>query len=656
MELIRSIMGNRANVHLQSPVAPAHAAVDRRPDECFPPADIRPNERPPSSGSSRNIPPPSFPFEAWSSILSSSLETLRRLAGATEREFLHIGNEMQGVYQRSAALSQDARNFVEAASGERVQNLIEQLRQILREMEAYLDQTQVQNSSYCTSFDSVGSLLKKIAAPLEGFKRMSKNLYILEVLIKIESAHIGESGSEFINLAIDINKLTQQIKEKSNIISEHGLLLSSIISKNIKEANTALTTQKGMVLSTIANTVTSISGLDSVNQRFSMLGTSISSASSENANHISQIVQSMQFHDIFRQQVEHVIEALEGLLPSISGCRLDTAAPEGCNAQEVISKAGDVCELQEAQLQFASAELYAAVASIVSNLSDISGQQKQMARDIYSHTGMSNSSGGSFIDDVSHHMTSITELLTTCAGTNADLAVIMNEVIDTVREITGFVADIETIGHDINQIALNARIKAASTGPEGASMCVLAEEIGHLSHGDVQRTESITSILTDIDATTGHLFDEARSGEEHLTVKLIEMKAALNDILAILENMGTELFSMLSQIHSRVNSLSVEIEKINRGIDVHERCKAMADEVLGNLRKIFNQSRGLYPASAAFKEDLRRMAERYTMESERRIHEDIARKHGVIPSSAPVAAAASAKDADSEFGDNVDLF
>jgi hypothetical protein len=172
----------------------------------------------------------------------------------------------------------------------------------------------------------------------------------------------------------------------------------------------------------------------------------------------------------------------------------------------------------------------------------------------------------------------------------------------------------------------------------------------------VQRTESITSILTDIDATTGHLFDEARSGEEHLTVKLIEMKAALNDILTILENMGTELFSMLSQIHSRVNSLSVEIEKINRGIDVHERCKAMADEVLGNLRKIFNQSRGLYPASAAFKEDLRRMAERYTMESERRIHEDIARRHGVIPSSAPVAAAASAKDTDSEFGDNVDLF
>ena len=655
MELIRSIMGNIGNLHLQSPVAPAHAAVGRMQDECCPPVDNRQHERMPSNGSSRTIPPPSFSFDAWSSTISSSLKTLRRLAGATEREFLHIGNEMQGVYHRSATLSQDAQNFVEAASGERVQNLTEQLRQILSEMEAYLDQTQSQNANFCTAFDSVGSLLEKIAAPLEGFKKMSKNLYILEVLIKIESAHIGESGHEFINLALDINKLTQQIKEKSNIISNHRVLLTSIISKNIKEANAALETQKGMVLSTIANTATSISGLDSVNQRFSMLGNAISSASSENANHISQIVQSMQFHDIFRQQVEHVIEALEGLLPSISGGQFDTEAPEGRNAEEVISKAGDVCELQEAQLQFASVELYAAVSSIVSNLSDISGQQKLMAQDIYAHTGMSNTSDGSFIDDVSHHMTSITELLTTCAGTNADLAVIMKEVTDTVNKITGFVSDIENIGQDINQIALNARIKAASTGPEGASMCVLAEEIGHLSQGDVQRTESITSTLTDIEATTGLLFDEAKSGEENLTAKLIEMKTALNDILAILENMGTELFSMLSQIHSRVNALSVEIEKINRGIDVHERCKAMADEVLSNLRQIFNQSRELYPASAAFKEDLRRMAERYTMESERRIHEDIARKHGVITASAPVEVASS-KDSDSEFGDNFDLF
>ncbi len=607
-------------------------------------------------GENSTPPSASCSFAAWASTVSSSLVTLRELSGATEREFLQIGSEMQNIYLSSSTLSQTAHTLVEVASGERVQTLIEQLRQMLHEMETYLEHTQIQNSNYCTTFSMVEGQLEQIVGPLEGFNKMSKNLYILEVLIKTESAHIGEIGGEFINLALDINKLTKQIKEKSARINEHKMLLSSLIAKNMHWAQSALSTQEQQVLSTLGNTVTSITALEATNQQFFRLGSTISSTSTENANHISQVVQSMQFHDIFRQQVEHVAEALEGLLPAIEAISLETAPHDEASRQEVISRAGDVCELQEAQLQFASAELYAAVTSIISNLSDIVGQQKLMAQDIYANSGMSNAAGRSFIDDVAFHMSSITELLTACGETNNDLAVIMKEVTDTVGEITGFVFDIEEIGQDINIIALNARIKAASTGPEGASLCVLAEEIGHLSHGDAQRTDTITSTLNQIHAATGTLFAEAKSGEATLAAKLSEMKATLHEILDILETMGMEVVSLLSQVQHQVNALSEEIDTLNRGINVHERAKVMADTVLAHLQQIFVESRNVLPASAAFKEDLRRMAERYTMESERRIHEDIARRHGVQATAASVQAIAESTNTDSEFGDNVDLF
>lgn len=642
VEPILLLAGNRDRIQISSgPVRPAFERLDD--------AGVFPGEN--------NISPSaSCSFAAWASTISSSLVTLRELSGATEREFLQIGSEMQNIYLRSSALSQTAQTLVEVASGERAQALIEQLRQMLQEMETYLEHTQIQNSNYCTTFNTVEGQLEQIVGPLEGFNKMSKNLYILEVLIKTESAHIGEIGGEFINLALDINKLTKQIKEKSTIINEHKVLLSSLIAKNMLWAQSALSTQEQQVLSTLGNTVTSITELEATNQQFFRLGSTISSTSTENANHISQVVQSMQFHDIFRQQVEHVAEALEGLLPSIEAVSLETAPHDEVSRQEVISRAGDVCELQEAQLQFASAELYAAVTSIVSNLSDIVGQQKLMAQNIYANSGMSNASGRSFIDDVAYHMSSITELLTDCGGTNNDLAVIMKEVTDTVGKITCFVSDIEGIGQDINLIALNARIKAASTGPEGASLCVLAEEIGHLSHGDAQRTDTITATLNQIHDTTGTLFAEAKSGEANLAAKLIEMKATLHEILDILETMGSELVSLLSQVQHQVHSLSEEIETLNHGINVHERAKVMADTVLAHLQQIFVESRNVLPASAAFKEDLRRMAERYTMESERRIHEDIASRHGVQTAAAPVLAAAKSTSNDSEFGDNVDLF
>jgi hypothetical protein len=116
------------------------------------------------------------------------------------------------------------------------------------------------------------------------------------------------------------------------------------------------------------------------------------------------------------------------------------------------------------------------------------------------------------------------------------------------------------------------------------------------------------------------------------------------------------LLFQLPQIQSQIKALAGEIESIAGSIDVHERTKTMAESVLRNLRQVISQSRALYPASDSFKEDLRRMAEQYTMESERRIHEEIAGKHGVQLSVTTTQPLTDAKAVDSEFGDNVDLF
>jgi methyl-accepting chemotaxis protein len=592
---------------------------------------------------------------AWPALLSSSLDTLRRLAGATEHDFLQIGSQMQEIYLRSIALSETAHRLVEVASGEGIRALMDKLGQMLREMEAYIGQAQGRNSDSSATLDQVKTLLQKVAEPLEGFGKMSKQLYILEVSIKIESTYLGQMEGEFLNLAQDVKKLSRQIKEKANAVQDQRLLLSSAITEIIADIHTVNANQEVKVRAAISDTAASLSGLETVNERFSLLGKGISAVSEENANNISGIVQSMQIHDIYRQQVEHVIEALEGFESSLSGACNENG---GCvnPGQELIGKAGDVCELQEAQLQFASAELYTAVASIVANLRDISMQQERMGHEIYTQTGAIDASSTSFVDDVSQHMAAITDLLITCADTNSELAEVTKGVTGTVEEITRFVADIEDIGRDIIQVALNSRIKAACTGEKGASLSVLSKEIGDLSGEVVQRADTITATLTEIHGTTDVLSAKANSTEEILSAKLSGMKAELSETLVILEDMGAELLSLLPQIQNQINALTSEIESIAGSIDVHERTKAMANEVLVNLQLVCSQSRALYPASAAFKEDLRRMAERYTMESERRIHEGIAGRHGVQLSKTQEAPAAVTSGDASEFGDNVDLF
>jgi len=595
------------------------------------------------------------PLRGWLPILNTALLTLRRLAGATEQEFLKIGGRMQDIYQQASDLSTTANQLVMTASGERLQTLIHRLREILGEMDTYLNQAQTRSENSRTTLNAVGDLLREVAPPLAGIRRMCKHLYMLEVSIKIESAHLGDQGSEFVNLAIDIKKLSQQVKEKANGVEELRLLLGGSIGKNSSRIESAKSLQDSKAETTRTNTAASLAELERVNGRFSSLGSVISTTSAENTDNISTIVQSMQFHDIYRQQVEHVVEAIEGLLPTFDAV-LQTNDENDPDRSALIGKVGDVCELQQAQLQFASSELYAAVVAIVGNLQTISMKQEQMAEDIYAQTGSLDNSGASFIGEVSRQMSSLTALLGSCADSNSEVAAIMKDVIGTVGRITGFVTDIEGIGRDIIQIALNARIKAASTGEQGASLSVLAEEIGQLSNEAVDRTTLITSTLAEIDATTTSLASEVNSSEEDLTARLVAMKDELAAILATLNDMGDELLSLLSQVKKQVTSLAKDIHVLTNSIDVHERCKSLADGVLVELQNIFSQARQLQPASDAFKEDLRRMAQRYTMESERRIHESIAGRHGVGPAAAVVAATGKSSESDSELGDNFDLF
>jgi methyl-accepting chemotaxis protein len=589
-------------------------------------------------------------LQAWRGRIEGGLAVLRRLAGSTEHEFLSIGARLQEIHQQATELSSTAQELVESASGSRLHQLIERLREMLAEMEGFLDRAGTQSEGSGDGLDMVAAQLREVAAPLQGVKRMSKHLYMLEVSIKIESAYLGDMGSEFLNLAMDIKKLSQQIKEKVNAIDDLRTVLTTTITCNVGRIEEARRTQDQQAATSRGKTDASLGQLEEANQRFSLLGAEIASISRENSDSLSTIVQSMQFHDIYRQQVEHVVEALETLLSAFA--HGSTQQFVEAERLELVGRIGDVCELQQAQLQFASAELYQAVVAIIDNLRLIAAKQAEMADGISRRSGSLDSSGTSFISEVAGQMSSLAKLLGQCAENNSAVASIMKAVIGTVGKITGFVVDIESIGKDIIQIALNARIKASSAGEQGASMSVLAEEIGQMSSEAVGRTDLIGKTLAEIDSATTKLTDATAGGEQELAQGLSTIKEELAAIIATLDEMGDEILANLARVKQQVTGLREGIERLTRSITIHERTKGPADQVLAGLAAIFGEARAIAPASEAFKEDLRLMAQRYTMESERRIHESIAGRHGVVI----VGAEAAASGGDSEFGDNVDLF
>jgi methyl-accepting chemotaxis protein len=184
----------------------------------------------------------------------------------------------------------------------------------------------------------------------------------------------------------------------------------------------------------------------------------------------------------------------------------------------------------------------------------------------------------------------------------------------------------------------------------------LAEEIGQLSNDAVSQTGSITETLTEIHDATNTLSLEVGTLETTLGGKLALLKTDSAAVLETLGEMERELVTLIDKIRSLSGPMRRDIDQLCASVDVHKRIAERSDEVLATLGSIYQTAREHYPATDEFKEDLRRMAEKYTMESERRIHAAISSRHGMQTADFDLPQADQGQESDSEFGDNVDLF
>jgi methyl-accepting chemotaxis protein len=587
----------------------------------------------------------------WRDAIAPAVTTLRLMAGTTEDEFLQIGSEVQGFYQRSTDITRMSNQLVEIVSNDCVTSLAARLRQMMADMDTYLVEARTRSGDSCNTLEMVLDLLRQLSEPMVGFQKMNKTLRMLSISTKIESSRLGEMGSGFVNLAMDVEKLSHQVNEKSAVILAHQRLLATMIASNLINVRSTEAGQDAQVALSLKETAARLEELVTVNERCTLFGITVSTISAEITANISEVVSSIQMHDMTRQQIEHIVEALERLSGKLAGYKSDAA--DNDRFQALIAESGDVCELQEAQLRFAAAELYMAVCSILDNLREVADKQSAMAHETQKVTGVAGSSGTSFVDAMSHEMTAVTATLASCALADQDMSDTMKKVAQTISEITTFVTDIEAIGSEIDLIALNAQIQAAHTGPEGAALGVLAEAIKRLSDEAMRQTDAVAKTLTKINAITKHLSVDIDGDEKQLGGRITRIQEEVAEILRALADINTELLLLLSGLSGRVASLTDDVEQLTSRIEVHEQAKGMSERVLAALEQIVAQARLIIPASSEFKQNLHHMEERYTMESERHIHEALARKRS---GQDVVDIQANAHHDDSEFGDNVDLF
>jgi methyl-accepting chemotaxis protein len=569
-----------------------------------------------------------LPCSKWINHLQRLSSKLQMLCSSTEDEFLSIGAGLHDFHNRAGEISKMSSSAVSVISGSEIVDAIEGLRRMLNRMNDYLSQSREEFQHGIEGLQHVLHNISSVHEPLDGFKKIVKTLKVLSTVTKIECVRFYRGETGFTTLAEDIEKLALLINAKSAHMLTEIRSLSNLIDETLSKAFTLEATQQTQAGVILEDTQASLISLTEINNTSSATASNIAISAETISHNIGEVVTAMQFHDITRQQMEHAKETLDDLIRLfISKSNSEGRTSDAYDAN-TLSTVSDTCKLQQAQLHHSKEEFVTAVNSIIENLRDIGGNVVAMSEQTRKMTGTTDQVASSVLSKIESGISSVTSSLRENTKAISELLSAMNSVGSTTGNLSVFVNDIEEIGAEIELIAVNARIKAAHTGEEGAALGVIAETIQKLSLDARFQTTGMSDSLRKI-----------TTGAEQLS---IGSDSEINEKESEMENMVGDLKVLLDSLH-RINAGLIPLLS-----STDEAVRTLSRDIDG-LGEIGADCRELAPVSAGADntQSLDSLAERYTMHSERKVHRNLMDENIHEPMGSHIS---------KDMGDNVELF
>jgi methyl-accepting chemotaxis protein len=343
------------------------------------------------------------------------------------------------------------------------------------------------------------------------------------------------------------------------------------------------------------------------------------------AQQVGALLVALQGHDATRQVLEHVAEEL---------AEAEAEPDEG--------RIAEAARLGAAQVRGARERFVGSLDELSRSLRAIDGIGAEVSRQ--TEEFVKSGSGGAAAALVRKGVDEATHSLLQHVAHEAQTGEAMHRVVVTVEEMGQSVKDIQGIGSAVKIIALNALVETERAGESGRVLAVLAQGIGSLAGEVVQRTGSVAQTLGEIFAQASALRtavsrSEAQGGDaicgslERLSVRLSEIQRGLQAAVTAMHDQSRTL-------DGEVEALSARVTEARSGADRLAEVEAVLAELGADAA----------PLAGSDPEERTRSYGRYTMESERAIHDQVIHGH-----SHPVTPAGSSGGT-AGLGDNVELF
>ena len=594
----------------------------------------------------------------WQDHLQSPGRRLVELHALTENSFLLIGESLQNYYTRANEVSSVANRIAEDLLGKDAALHISQLQLLVERMSIFLSEIKESSQHNAQSLQSICAALLQLDGPLKSFQKITKTLQIIGITTRVECSGYVESGSETSSVLSDsLRRLAALIAGNMEAIINQVALLQNLSEAALKNEAALNNTQSSRAQVAVDYARAVLVELGSNHERASEKSESLAQCSTDISRNIGEIVSSMQFHDITRQQIEHVSQTVESLGQEV----VNSFAGDKDHERAAIEMAvAEGCRLQSEQLGHARNELSAAVWRIIESLQALSSSVTDLSKDTCELAGTTEEDGATYFAALEPAIESVSSILAENSETAANSLQAVVNVVCAAEEMSALVEEIERFGAEMKVLSLNASVEAVHAKRGGSSLNVIADSIQDLANEALLQTETLARGLNEITHYAENLGGSGVRGSQNKSKEVVQLASDADEILSDLRSRNTGLSADLGIIEKKSGLLAVDIAETAASIRIHDEVNDILKNSIDDLVMISER----FPTSVDNWEKVqhiplfKEMHNRYSMKSERDIHLRVLQQD-VEPSAkgAPDEShPGSTTPSQADFGSNVELF
>ncbi len=562
------------------------------------------------------------PSADWSLEVARYIGMLEEMIHTSEEGFLSIGSKLMEIHAGTRQISMKLSTTLNEYSAEKGMNSLIELRNISNRAAEQLDSFREYSLETIDSLQKLESPLESLPDSIHEFDRLISRLKKMGIVAHIEAARVGDGGLDFVRLAENVSLLGEQIAAKAKEVRAYVGEVDGIISQNKTEMEEMISKHTYVARNVGSDMEANLRVLEEKQEMYRQATSAISIRSGQAIDQINAVVQSVQYHDITRQQVEHIIEALRSIGTSES-------------LVEVIP----ICEVQVAQLRRVGAEFGAAVLAIVSALENLSGALGMMLSESEHLASFTKESGSTFFQHVERGFETVSATMIEDRSAVKEFASSLRNINENIHKMKSFMDEMADVGLEIELLALNSRVKAAKIGDGGETLGVIAESIQNLSTDTLEQVSEVIGRMSHMVSVAGaiaaddvinNVVNRAEAGTDDIVGKLTEVVALFhsNNTSSTEAFLETERASAV--IVNQLKNLSEELKGNGELASFLISTADMLEQLKEKLRECVPQA-----ARADIDARLAEIRDSYTMESERATHTAVLKgaQHGSSESS-----------------------